>query len=253
LDRAGSSVRERAYYVRLDAVSRGPFGSAFLDGNLNDARLDFYEALPTMDPLIVNLHAGLPETRHIADCVDTLIAVLRGYGTLGNCDLNLPKNAGPSAVLRRLLRGLYAVRVPNPPFAVPAPLRLVATIGELRDIGRRFGNCLAQIAQFGTRHWFDLADGSTVYLVADEPRVLIAMDSIGPDLWHIQQMDGPKDAILSGEVRQAMEQKLKEVGVRLVAVTPGNALSNLYHFAKHSKINSDLAYGLDDMLGDFDA
>jgi hypothetical protein len=32
LDRAGSPVRGRSYYVRLDAVCRGPFGSAFLDG-----------------------------------------------------------------------------------------------------------------------------------------------------------------------------------------------------------------------------
>ncbi len=90
LDRAGSSVREQSFYMRLDAVCRGPFGSAFLDGNLNDMRLDFYEAIQTMDPLVVNLHAALPETRHLADAVDTLVAIIRGYGTIGECDLQLP-------------------------------------------------------------------------------------------------------------------------------------------------------------------
>ena len=80
LDRAGSPVRSRSYYVRLDAVCRGPFGSAFIDGDLNDTRLEFYHALDTMDPLVVNLHAALPETRNLANAVDTLVALIRSYG-----------------------------------------------------------------------------------------------------------------------------------------------------------------------------
>ena len=146
LDRAGTAVRSRSYYVRLDAVCRGPFRSAFLDGDLNDTPLDFYDALETMDPIVANLHVALPETRHLANAVDTLVTLLRSYGAIGACDFNLPKNARIGAVLRRLLRGLYAVRAPQPPFAVPATLRLVETIGELQEIGRRFKNCLAQTA-----------------------------------------------------------------------------------------------------------
>ena len=250
LDRAGSSVREQSFYMRLDAVCRGPFGSAFLDGNLNDMRLDFYEAIQTMDPLVVNLHAALPETRHLADAVDTLVAIIRGYGTIGECDLHLPKTAGTGAVLRRLLRGLYAVRAPQPPFRVPAPLRLVESIGELREIGRRFSNCLAQIAQFGTRHWFDLADGSTVYLSAEQPPLLIALDRIGPGLWRIGQMEGPKDAPLSAASRGAMEQKLKDAGIKLMTVNPSHALSNLHHAARRRKTGADLDDDLEDMLDD---
>ena len=120
LDRAGTSVRSRSYYVRLDAVCRGPFGSAFLDGDLNDTRLDFYDALNTMDPLVANVHVALPQTRHLANAVDTLVVLLRSYGVIGACDFNLPKNARIGAVLRRLLRGLYAVRAPQPPFTAPA-------------------------------------------------------------------------------------------------------------------------------------
>jgi hypothetical protein len=113
-DRAGSPVRGRSYYVRLamPCVVGHSGGSAFLDGDLNDTRLDFYDALAMMDPLVVNLHAALPETWHLANAVDTLVALIRSYGAIDACDLNLPKNARTGAVLRRLLRGLYAVRAP---------------------------------------------------------------------------------------------------------------------------------------------
>ena len=251
LDRAGSPVRGRSYYVRLDAVCRGPFGSAFLDGDLNDTRLDFYDALATMDPLVVNLHAALPETRNLANAVDTLVALIRSYGAIGACDLNLPKNARTGAVLRRLLRGLYAVRAPQPPFTVPATLRLVETIGELREIGRRFRNCLAQTARFGTNHWFDLANGSAVYLTTEEPPLLIALRKVGPDLWHIEQLAGPKDTAPSAASRCSMEQKLKDAGIKLVALNPGYALSNLDYATRQRKIGANID-DLDDMLGDLD-
>jgi hypothetical protein len=249
LNGAGSPVRGRSYYVRLDAVCRGPFGSAFLDGDLNVTRLDFYEALATMDPVVVNLRAALPETRHLANAIDTLVALIRSYGAIDACDLNLPKNARTGAVLRRLLRGLYAVRAPQPPFTVPATLRLVETIGELREIGRRFENCLTQTARFGTNYWFDLANGSVVYLTTEEPPLLIALRKVGPDLWHIEQLAGPKDTTPSAASRCSMVQKLKDAGIKLVALNPGHALSNLGHATRQLKIGANID-DLDDMLDD---
>jgi hypothetical protein len=163
LDRAGSLVRHQSYYLRLGAVCRGPFGTAFLCGDLNDTRLDFYEAIGTMDPVVVNLCAALPEVRHTANAVDTLVALLRDYGAIDQCDLDLPKNARTGAVLRRLLHGLYALRAPQPPFTVPEPFRLVETIGELRGIGRKFRNCLANVVVYGVNHWLDLANGTAIY------------------------------------------------------------------------------------------
>jgi len=252
LGRAGSCVRDRSYYLRLDAVCRGPFGMAFLDGDLNDTRLDYYEAIGTMDPLVVNLHTALPEVRHIAGAVDTLVALLRGYGAIGQCDLDLPKNARTGAVLRRLLRGLYAVRAPEPPFTVPTPLRFVATIGELRDIGRKFSNCLANVILYGTNHWFDLANGTAIYLITEQPPLLlIALRRIGPSLWHVEQMTGPKNAPLSLVLRQAMEQKLRDAGIGLVAVSPGYAISDLDRAARQPKRDAlDNVDDLDDMLDD---
>jgi hypothetical protein len=235
LDRAGSSARNREYYARLDAVCRGPFGSAFLDGDLNDTRLDYYEALPTMDALIVNMRGALPEVRHLAHAVDTLVALLRGYGAIDNCDLDLPRNARTGAVLRRLLRGLYAVRAPQPPFAVPEPFRLVETIGELRDLGREFKNCLANVVLYGTNHWLDLADGTAVYLIIEEPHLLTELRRVGPGLWHIDQLTGPKNAAPPFALRQSLEQKLRGAGIKLVEVSPGYAISNLDRAARPQK------------------
>ncbi len=252
LDRAGGFVRERAFYARLGAVCRGPFGPAFLDGSLNETRLDFFEALCTMDSLTVNLHAALPQTRHIANAVDTLIALLRAHGTIEECDLHLPRHAGVKAVFRRLLRGVYAVRAPQPPFPVPAPLRLVETIGELHDIGRQFQNCIAPIGHFATKHWFDLADGSAIYLATDEPPLLIALRRVGPNLWHIEEMSGPKNVSPSTASRCSLEKGLRDAGCRLVPLDPGRALANLSRAARPpAKIND--GFDDDDDLDDLAA
>jgi hypothetical protein len=204
-----------------------------------------------MDPLVANLHVALPETRHLANAVDTLVALIRSYGAIGACDFNLPKNARIGAVLRRLLRGLYAVRAPQPPFTVPPTLSLVETIGELREIGRRFKNCLVQTARFGTNYWFDLANGSVVYLTTEEPPLLMALRKVGPDLWHIEQLVGPKNMVPPAASRCSTEQKLKDAGIKLVAVNPGYALSDLNHATRQPKTGANID-DLDDMLDDLD-
>jgi hypothetical protein len=134
---------------------------------------------------------------------------------------------------------------------VPPLLRLIPTIGELRNIGRRFENCLGHFASFGTKHWFDLADGSAVYLAADEPPLLIQLCRVGPDLWHVEQMVGPKNAPPSRAERCAMEQKLKDAGIRLAEVIPGYALSSLARAAKWPKRDAlDEVDDLENMLND---
>jgi hypothetical protein len=118
-------------------------------------------------------------------------------------------------------------------------LRLVATIGELRDIGRKFSNCLAKVVLGGTHHWFDLASGTAIYLITEHPPLLlIELRRVGPSLWHIEQMTGPENAPLSFALRQAMEQKLREAGIRLVEVSPGYAISNLDRAARQPKHNA---------------
>ena len=125
------------------------------------------------------------------------------------------------------------------------------TIGELHEIGRRFKNCLAQTAPYGTNYWFDLANGSVVYLTTEEPPLLIALRKVGPELWHIDQLAGPKDMFPSDGSRRFMEQKLKDAGIKLVALNPGYALSNLDQATRQPKTGANID-DLDDMLHDLD-
>ena len=46
-----------------------------------------------------------------------------------------------------------------------------------------------------------------------------------------------------------MAQKLKDAGIKLVAVNPGYALSNLVHATRQLKIGANID-DLDDLLGD---
>jgi hypothetical protein len=177
--------------------------------------------------------------------------LLRVYGVIDKCDLDLPRNARTGAVLRRLLRGLYAVQAPQPPFTVPEPFRLVETIGELRDLGRQFKNCLANVVLYGTNHWLDLADGTAVYLLTEEPHLLTELRNVGPNLWHIDQMTGPRNAAPSFALRQSLEQKLRGAGIRLVEVSPSCAISNLDRAARPQK--PEMLDGVEDLddRGDF--
>jgi hypothetical protein len=254
LDTAGNSVRDRSFYTRLDEVCRGPFASALLGGHLSDMRLEFYETIRSMDPLIANLCPALSEARDLVQAGDVLVAVVRSYGAIDECDLSLPKNAGTGAVLRRLQRGLYAVRAPDPPFPVPAPFRLVETIGDLRAIGREYKNCLGRFSGLSTRYWLDLADGSVVYLTSEEPPLLLALRKIGAELWHIEQMKGPNDTHPSLAARCSIEQKLKQSGVRLISINPGFALSHLDHAVRSPRTTANADDGdvddLDDLLDD---
>jgi hypothetical protein len=78
----------------------------------------------------------------------------------------------------------------DPPFPVPAPFRVVETIGELRNVGREYKNCLRRFTSLGSRYWLDLANGSVFYLTAEEPPLPNALRRIGADLWHIEQTKG---------------------------------------------------------------
>jgi hypothetical protein len=118
---------------------------------------------------------------------------------------------------------------------VPEPFRLVETIGELRDLGRKFKNCLANVVLYGTNHWLDLAEGKAVYLTTEEPHLLTELRRVGPGLWHIEEMTGSKNAAPSFALRQSLEQKLRDAGIRLVEVSPSYAISNLDRAARPQK------------------
>ena len=232
LDTAGNKVQPMSFYQRLGSACSGPFVTELLNGKLSDERLGFYEAIQTMDPLVANLRTAMPETQHVAEAVNTLISLIRSHDALGECDMTLPKNARTNALLRRLMRGVDAIRAPEPPFIPPSSLRFVGSIGELRQIGRKFENCLACMDHYAMKLWFSLADGSVVFLVRDEPPLLIALRQVGRNVWHIEEVNGPKGRSPTIMAGKAVEAALKEAGVNLVTMDPLQALWKLQEIAK---------------------
>ena len=109
------------------------------------------------------------------------------------------------------------IRAPVPPFTPPSSLRFVGSIGELRQIGQKFKNCLACMDHYAMKLWFGLADGSVVFLAHDEPPLLIALRQVGRNVWNIEEVDGPMG--LSPTIGgKAVEAALREAGVNLVTM-----------------------------------
>jgi len=93
----------------------------------------------------------------------------------------------------------------------------------------------------------DAGEPLTIYLTIDEPNLLIELRRFGANLWHVEQMVGPRKASPSFGQRQALEQKLKDAGVRLIEASPAYAISNLDRAARSPKVG---AAGDDDDLDD---
>lgn len=108
-------------------------------------------------------------------------------------------------------------------------------MGDLRRIGARFDNCLQTARHFGTSHWFDLAEGRVAFVVGDDPPLLAALRRVGPDLWFLEQVAGPKNAALPPGARDAILGGLRAAGVRVVRQEPSRALGTLSGYAERPR------------------
>ena len=227
LSTAGSRARGRAFYQRLGAVVSGPFASAFLEGDLSDRRVIFYELLDTLDPVVAALHSSLADSCEIALAVNDLVTFLRAHSTFDDAAFRFPEGAGIASVLRRLQIALDAVRAPLLGFIPPPSFRTIESIGELRKVGRDFRNCLQQRHHYATGRWFALADGSTRYLVDDKRQLLIALRHVGPELYVVDDLEHPANDDVPSALRATVIDEFRAAGVRLLSLTPVCAMSKL--------------------------
>jgi hypothetical protein len=251
LDRAGDRVRERAFYERLGAVSCSPFGHALLDGgDLDDSRISFYEALSKMDPTVASLHGALGEMRHQAEAVESLLAFLRERHVLLDSDFRLPPKAGMASLARRFQRALGRIPAPDAGFSPPAPYRAVTSTDELQRIGKAFGNCVAMPNYHAADYHFRLLNGTGVFLVSDEPALLVALRRVGGGLWVLEQMMGPKNQAPPRGTQAALLRDLAAVGLKIVTIDPQAAYARLHDESRSRRELADL--GEDDVEDDQD-
>ena len=228
LDRAGNHARSAAFYRRLGEISVGPLADWLLSwGPLNDARLHHCGELMQMDPSILpllNLLVGPYEL----DAVNTVVPYLRAYGVFADRDLDIPRGGGVKAVMKRLQRALDRIVAPPAPFNIsPPPFRIIQTVRELREVGTKLGNCVRTAKGHGPKHWFRLADGSSVYLTSDAPLMLAALRQIAPGLWLLDELQGAENTSMIGSASTALTDALHAAGVRLVDQEPARALLRL--------------------------
>jgi hypothetical protein len=240
LDRAGDRVRERAFYERLGAISHSPFGRALLDGgDLDDNRIGFYETLLKMDPIIASLHGALGEMRHQAEAVDSLLAFLRERHVLHDSDFRLPPKAGMASLARRLQRAMGRIPAPDVGFSPPAPYRAITSTDELQRIGKAFGNCVAMPNYHAAEYHFRLINGTSVFLVSDEPALLVALRRVGGDLWMLEQVAGPKNQAPPKGTQATLLRDLADVGLKFVITDPQAAYARIHHESQRRRALPD--------------
>jgi hypothetical protein len=247
LDSAGDRVLGRRFYERLGAVSHGPFAEALLDGDLTEARIAYYEALSRMDPAIAALRGAVGENRYIMDNLDCVVAFLRAHSALRDEDMRLPSGARMPAVARRIRTALARIAAPDPGFAAPEPFRFVRTTDELQRIATSFQNCVALPEWGAAKYHVNLVNGSTVFLVSDDPPLLAALHRIADGLWQFEQCAGPKNASPPPGVKSALIRHLVAIGLKIVETDAHSALARIEHEAKRGREGE---VDLEDDIGD---
>jgi hypothetical protein len=228
LDRAGDAVHEKSYYERLATLCSGPLSDFLLSGeSLNPRRLDRLEALLEMDRVILKWRGIWDQQLREIEAVNAIIIFLRVHRAFDEAEFRLPAGAGLPAILRRLQKALDQIEAPTPSFSLPPPFRIIRTVRELRDVGKVLSNCVRHLRSFGTDHWFRLASGEVIYIFADAPPMLAALQQVGPELWYLDEVEGSQNTDVLSDVKEMITSALSKAGVRLVRENPAYALRAL--------------------------
>jgi hypothetical protein len=76
----------------------------------------------------------------------------------------------------------------------------------------------------GTEHWFAMASGSSFYITTDAFPMLAALQKVGPDLWHLEQVAGTRNAELEPDHYASFMNAMRSASICLVREPPFHAL-----------------------------
>jgi hypothetical protein len=218
LGRAGDRVRNRSFYQRLATVCTGPAADVLWgDTAINPELLAFAEKLLTLDPAVLKLRHLLSRSIDSAERLQATVLFLRAHRVLADNDLELPPQARLPALAKRLQSVLDRIAAPDPRFDLKPPLRIVRSVGELRETGKELENCLSDFAGYGAEYPVKLASGELVFVTCVEPQLAATLVRTAPGLYQLGSMSGPQNGMVPKEASDAFHQHLRESGVTLLA------------------------------------
>ena len=231
LDRAGETARPAAFYRRVHALLAGDLAPILWEAtSIDDHVLAFADALSAMDPLVVRgARRALDHSATRAQALQDMLCLFDDHG-IAVADLadSLSEHTGSKALAKSVRRLIDRLTLPNPGFALPAGLRFVATIGQLRAVGKQFNNCLSGAASRYDKGWLDALRGQRVYIVRDDdPPWIACLCHASEGWWWLEQASGRANAILPTEVQAGLERDLADAGVQLLHGDPHRALWRL--------------------------
>ena len=216
-NRAGDTVLSQSFYTRLTALLDTPMADQILTGGyLSEEMFDKAESLLAMDPVIVGLRGILTCSDSAIEGLATLFAFLRGHGAISDESWHPPKEAGLPGMFRRLFSILDSMKAPKPSFAVTSPLRILASVAELRAVGARLQNCVERNRDFGPQHWINLVNGTMVYIACEEPPFLAALEPFAPGVYVLEELAGPNNEPVSSDDQMKFLAALRAAGLVIV-------------------------------------
>ena len=119
-------------------------------------------------------------------------------------------------MFRRLFSILDSMKAPKPSFAVTSPLRILASVAELRAVGARLQNCVERNRDFGPQHWINLVNGTMVYIACEEPPFLAALEPFAPGVYVLEELAGPNNEPVSSDDQMKFLAALRAAGLVIV-------------------------------------
>jgi hypothetical protein len=90
---------------------------------------------------------------------------------------------------------------------------------------------------------FRLLSGTGVFLVSDEPALLVALRRVGSGLWVLEQVAGPKNHAPPKGIQAALLRDLAAAGLKIVTIDPQTAYARLNDESRSRRALADLDEG----------
>jgi hypothetical protein len=229
LNRAGDRAQDASYYMRLDKLLKSPIGSMLADNDaeeLSSVRLTYYEEIQQLHPVIHSNTRLRAAPKHRLEAASLVIEYLRAMQVLHEDDLNLPEKTGMKAFTRRLHAALDRIQSPRPKLNLPSQFHQVSNIGELRNYGRRFRNCLGRFGSGGEEKLLRLGSGTSMFIVVEEPVPMIAELRLAMEnVRFVAEARGVKNQFIDKAGKLPILMALRESSFTVLDEDPASALS----------------------------